>query len=184
MSKPKSGLFKYTLGFKNSESPSFDSSNARKPKKVNNKNQSKKKGRKQKLIDEVIKKYGKNKISPDKVLRIGRRKNGDIIWMEIGYEGTPTKKGSGYLHILEHKLDFKEAGYDIKKLKTIVFRTALKGKIIGFQANDSTRPIYEYTYKGRTYMISITISKEGYIVGANPRTKIKNKERINYEKNN
>lgn len=43
-----------------------------------------------------------------------------------------------------------------------------KGKVVGYQGRGTGRPIYEFVYNGTTQRGGITISDNGFIVGANP----------------
>jgi phosphoribosylformylglycinamidine (FGAM) synthase-like amidotransferase family enzyme len=45
-----------------------------------------------------------------------------------------------------------------------------EGKMIGYQGRKKTRSIYEVNFNGEVKYIAVTVSDNGYIVGANPRT--------------
>ena len=50
---------------------------------------------------------------------------------------------------------------------------AITGTIVGYQgkSHDKPRAIYQFIFKGEIKYISLSVSDNGYIVGANPRTK-------------
>ena len=45
-----------------------------------------------------------------------------------------------------------------------------QGNIIGEQGKKKPRKIFEFVYEGKTRRIAITISDNGFIVGANPKS--------------
>lgn len=126
-----------------------------------------------KLIEEVQKRG--DKITPEDVIGIMRRKrDGKIIWLENGVH-----TGRGLSHIIEEHLNqFNDIGISSSLLPTFILDVAAQDNIVGHQSCHKTRPIYEYTYAGKTYMIAITIASNGFIVGANPRSCINEKERV------
>lgn len=126
-----------------------------------------------KLIQEV--KINGDKITKEDVIGIMKRESdGKIIWLEDG-----THSNRGLKHIIEeHVTHFNDIGISTNLLSTFILNTIIYGKIIGYQNSNKSRPIYEYTYCGKTYFIAITISSNGFIVSANQRTSIKDKEKI------
>ncbi len=46
--------------------------------------------------------------------------------------------------------------------------TIRTGKIVGYQGAGTGRPIYEVVVNGQVRRVAITVSKNGYVVGANP----------------
>lgn len=105
------------------------------------------------------------KITPDKVLGIAKQDSGKIIWIETGAAGS---RGSGLAHIIEeHGEQFRAKGIGSFDLPAYLIRAVTAGTIVGMQG---TRPIYEFTYNGAWQRVAITISRNGYIVGANPRS--------------
>lgn len=123
------------------------------------------------LIKEVKEKYGENKIKEKDVVDIMKLSDGRIVWLE---NGEHTNRGLAHI-ATEHLLEFKQKGINKTILPTLILDVAANGTVIGYQGKD--RPIYEYNYCGKTYYVAISISDEGFIVGANPRSKIKEKER-------
>lgn len=47
------------------------------------------------------------------------------------------------------------------------------GKLVGYQGSGTGCPIYEVVVNGQTQQIAVTVSSNGYIVGANPRGSVK-----------
>lgn len=104
-------------------------------------------------------------ISPDKVVGITKDSDGRIIWLETGRSG---ERGSGLSHIIEeHGKQFNARGISNSELPEYLLQAVSTGKIVGKQG---TRPIYEFTYNGTRQRVAITVSDNGYIVGANPRS--------------
>jgi len=113
-----------------------------------------------------------DKITPEKVLSIGKDKDGRIVWLE---EGRLEPRPSGYVHILDrHGGDFKNKGVAESDIPRLVIAAATKGKVVGYSGD---RKVYEYNENGMVYHLAITISDNGYIVGANPEDKWKDKSR-------
>lgn len=42
-----------------------------------------------------------------------------------------------------------------------------KGRQVGLQGTKGTRPIFETSFNGKTHKVAVTVSENGYIVGAN-----------------
>ena len=104
-------------------------------------------------------------ISPGKVVGITKDPDGKIVWLETGQSGD---RGSGLAHIIEeHGKQFNGKGISNSELPEYLLQAVSTGKIVGKQG---TRPIYEFTYNGTRQRVAITVSENGYIVGANPRS--------------
>ncbi len=112
------------------------------------------------------------KISPDKVLNIGKMPNGKIVWIE---EGKLTDKPSGLAHIWEkHSKEFSSLGIPKNEVPKFVIDVITKGSKVGIQGNHKEpRDVFEYNHKGKTIYLAVSTSNNGYIVGANFTTKIK-----------
>jgi hypothetical protein len=102
------------------------------------------------------------KISPDRVVRIGRDRSGRVVWLEQG------NSGAGVRHILEPKrtTQFAARGVAANDIVDLVFRAATKGTPIGISGRD--RVVYEVSFGGQTQRVAVTIGDNGFIVGANP----------------
>lgn len=78
-------------------------------------------------------------------------------------------------HIIDrHGNEFTQRGLSQSEISDVVKTALTKGKIIGYQGNIANpkgevggRPIYEFSYKNKTYRMAITTASNGYIVGAN-----------------
>ena len=104
-------------------------------------------------------------ISPDKVVGITKDPDGKIVWLETGSGGS---RGSGLAHIIEeHGKQFNGRGISNSELPEYLLQAVHTGKVVGMQGS---RPIYEFTYNGTRQRVAITVSDNGYIVGANPRS--------------
>ena len=103
-------------------------------------------------------------IDPDKVVGITRNSDGKIVWLETGKGG---ERGSGLSHIVEnHGGEFEARGISDSKIPEYIISAVSTGNIVGRQG---TRPIYEFTYNGTRQRVAVTVSDNGYIVGANLR---------------
>ena len=113
------------------------------------------------LIAEV--KAKGEKITPEKVMLITKDTSGKIVWLE---EGNPS---SGFQHIVSgHGREFNGRGIANDEIPDYVLEAVSRGKIVGTQGAKNPRPIYEFTYNGKTQRIAVSIGENGYIVGANP----------------
>ncbi len=111
------------------------------------------------------------KISPDKVLDIGKLPNGKIVWVEVG---KLTNKPSGLEHIWErHSKEFSSLGISKEEVPEFVINVVTNGNKVGTQGNQEPRDVFEYNHKGKIIYLAVSISNNGYIVGANFTTKIK-----------
>lgn len=102
---------------------------------------------------------------PEKILRITKQENGKIIFLEEG------NTQAGLQHILEqHSNEFAAVGITLEQIPDAIITAVTTGKILGYQGRNKTRVIYEVSFNDRIYYIAVTVGKNGYIVGANPRT--------------
>ncbi|MCC5614346.1 hypothetical protein LC605_04485 [Nostoc sp. CHAB 5836] len=105
------------------------------------------------------------KHSPEKIVRIAKQSDGKIVFLEEG------NAEAGLQHILqEHSLEFANQGIKPNQIPDAIITAVTQGKIIGYQGRKKTRTIYEVNFNGKTQYICVTVSDNGYIVGANPRT--------------
>jgi len=110
------------------------------------------------LLDELT--QNGVKFSPDKVVQIGRDVSGRVVFLEEG------NSKAGLQHIIErHGADFARQGISEAQIPDAVMAAATRSKQVGMQG---TRPIFEVSFCGKTYRIAVTISDNGFIVGANP----------------
>ncbi|MGB3754943.1 MAG: hypothetical protein WBA07_01030 [Rivularia sp. (in: cyanobacteria)] len=105
------------------------------------------------------------KHTPEQIIRIAKPTNGKIIFLEEG------NAQAGLQHILEqHSKEFADLGIAVEEIPDVIITAVTQGKILGYQGRKKTRVIYEVSFNERIYYIAVTVSKNGYIVGANPRT--------------
>ena len=120
-------------------------------------------GEGQALIDEVISQG--EKISPNRVVMITKDPSGKIVWME---EGNST---SGLQHIIEqHGREFNGKGISNENIPNYVLEAVYQGNIVGTQGKRNPRTVYDFIYNGEPHRIAVQVSKNGYIVGANPKS--------------
>ncbi|WP_433470810.1 hypothetical protein [Saccharomonospora azurea] len=109
------------------------------------------------------------KISPERVVRIARLPDERVVWLEEGDDRR------GLQHIIKkHGEDFVGCGIPESKVVDLVFNALTEGREIGYTATD--RPVYEVRYGPRVQRVAVTVSENGFIVGANPlspRSKVK-----------
>lgn len=88
--------------------------------------------------------------------------NGKLIFLEIG------NADAGLIHILmRHGREFAQLGFAPDQVGDVVLTGAATGRIVGYQGKGTGRPIYQFTYKGKEYRVSIVVGSNGYIVAAN-----------------
>ncbi|MFN6560505.1 MAG: hypothetical protein RMY28_011930 [Nostoc sp. ChiSLP01] len=107
------------------------------------------------------------KHNPEKIVRIAKQADGKIVFLE---EGKATKRASGLAHILkEHRDDFARRGISENEIADAVIAAVTSGTFLGYQGTiEPRREIYEVIFNGETQYIAVTVSDNGYIVGANP----------------
>lgn len=94
--------------------------------------------------------------------------NGKVIFLETG------NAKAGLQHIIEeHAKDFENIGITTDKIPEVVMDAVTNGKLVGYQGRGIGRPIYELNINGIEQRIAITVSENGFIVGANPAGKVK-----------
>ena len=105
------------------------------------------------------------KHTPEKIVKIAKQADGKIVFLEEG------NSDAGLQHILEkHSLEFADQGIKQNQIPDIIIKAITEGKAIRYQGKKQTRIIYEVNFNGKTHYIALTVSDNGYIVGANPRT--------------
>lgn len=104
------------------------------------------------------------KHNPEEIVRIGKTPENKVIFLEIGKGG---ERGSGLTHILEnHRQDFINRGIPESEIPDVILTAVVRGKAIGIQGK--SRIVYKFEFNQKTHYISVEISTNGYIVGANP----------------
>ena len=100
------------------------------------------------------------KHTPEKIVDIRRTRDGRVIFLEDG------SSWAGLQHIVtRHEEDFVRRGIAREDMAQAVMTAAIEGEIVGMQGN---RPVYKISDKGQEQLIAVTVSDNGYIVGANP----------------
>ena len=101
------------------------------------------------------------KITRENIMRIERLPSGKIVWLETGNER------AGFEHILKHLKEFEKQGLPEHELADYIMDALKNGELVGKQG---TREIYEVTYNGITQRVAITVSDNGFIIDANPKS--------------
>lgn len=101
------------------------------------------------------------KCNIDDIVGIVKTADGKIVWLEKG------NSKAGLEHILSHADQFATQGIAKEKIPDFIMYAVENGTIVGKQR---TRPIYEVMYEGKLYRVAISIGKNGFIVGANPKS--------------
>jgi hypothetical protein len=115
------------------------------------------------LISELAKLPIKH--TPEEIVKIAKQAGGKIVFLEQG------NSDAGLQHILEkHSLEFADQGIKQNQIPDIIITALTEGKMIRYQGRQKTRMIYEVNFNSKTHYIALTVSNNGYIVGANPRT--------------
>jgi filamentous hemagglutinin len=99
------------------------------------------------------------KHAPERIVAI--EKVGDrVVFLERG------SSSAGLTHILErHGGDFARRGMNEAQIPEALMSALRANKVVGYQAG---RPIYEVVFNGELQHIAITVSENGFVVGANP----------------
>jgi hypothetical protein len=101
------------------------------------------------------------KHNADDILRIAKKPDGTIVFLERG------NLKSGLQHILhEHAAEFIDRGIPQEQISDAVMSAVINGRMVGTQGKN--RIVYEVDFNGLTQYISVSVSTNGYIVGANP----------------
>ncbi|MEM9540607.1 MAG: hypothetical protein AAGA60_14030 [Cyanobacteria bacterium P01_E01_bin.42] len=106
------------------------------------------------------------KHSPEKIVFVVKTREGAIVFLETG------DVYSGLQHILGKVPQFVRQGISEREIVTAIATAITEGEIVGYQGTGKNpRPIYQFVFKGEIKYIAISIANNGYIVGANPRSK-------------
>ena len=108
------------------------------------------------------------KHTPEKIIHIAKKADGKIVFLE---EGDARR---GLQHILQKVEQFAKVGIEADEIPDAVIAAIVRGNVVGYQGKKHVQPraIYEFTFKGKKQYLSVSVSENGYIVGANPRTQL------------
>lgn len=99
------------------------------------------------------------KHTPSDIVAV-ERINGKIVFLEKG------SGKAGLQHIVDvHGDQFAMRGVAAADLPEYLLTALREGTPVGMQGS---RPVYEFAFRGVTQRVAITVSNNGYIVGANP----------------
>ena len=106
------------------------------------------------------------KYTEKNVIFVVKQQNGKIAWLEEGNEG------AGLKHIkIKHSGQFQSKGIEDSAIPELIREAIMHGKVIGRQGNGPTPgDIYEVEFMKVKRTIMISISDNGFIVTAHPRS--------------
>jgi len=108
------------------------------------------------------------KYTPDNIVQVAKNADGKIVFLETG------NSKAGLQHIIgEHAKDFANIGVSEAQIPSVVMKAVSEGKVVGYQGKGTGRPIYETVINGETHRLAITVSSNGFMVGANPAGRVK-----------
>lgn len=100
--------------------------------------------------------------------------DGEIVWLDKGLNLVDaqaisvTRRPAGFAHIIEeHGIDFVKKGITETELPEFLLKAVKENNIVD-RIGSTSRPVFELSFKGVKQRVAITISNNGYIVGANP----------------
>ena len=102
--------------------------------------------------------------TPENIVWITKLPDGKIVFLERG------NTRAGLQHILEkHASDFASQGIAADRIADAVLTAITNGTIVGYLGSGrEPRPIYQVNFQGQNLYIAVTMSQNGFIVGANP----------------
>ena len=108
------------------------------------------------------------KYTPENIVQVAKNADGKIVFLETG------NSKAGLQHIIgEHAKDFANIGVSEAQIPGVVMKAVSEGKIVGYQGKGTGRPIYETVINGEVHRLAITVSSNGFMVGANPAGRVK-----------
>ncbi|MEW8460667.1 MAG: LysM peptidoglycan-binding domain-containing protein [Candidatus Thiodiazotropha endolucinida] len=117
------------------------------------------------LLDELGQSGVKH--TPENIIDIRKTQDGQIVFLETG------NRQAGLEHILvRHEQDFANVGIHADQIPDAVMTAVTQGKVIGYQGKNQGRTIYETVFNDTRHRISVTVSDNGFIVGANPQSRL------------
>lgn len=104
------------------------------------------------------------KYNLDDIVAITKTADGKLVWLENGTDS------AGLNHIItRHANEFLNKGITQEQIPDYIMNALENGKIVGYQGTGTGRAIYEFTYNGKIHKVAITVSDNGFIIGANPK---------------
>jgi filamentous hemagglutinin len=108
------------------------------------------------------------KYTPENIVQVAKNADGKIVFLETG------NSKAGLQHIIgEHAKDFANIGVSEAQIPSVAMKAVAEGKIVGYQGKGTGRPIYETVINGEVHRLAITVSSNGFMVGANPAGRVK-----------
>ncbi|APU13555.1 hypothetical protein [Actinoalloteichus fjordicus] len=103
------------------------------------------------------------KISPERVIRMTRHRDGRLVWLEEGHENS-----SGRAHILrpERIDEFAGSGIPERRVLDVIFNEIENGSLVRTSGNGGE--VYEVPTEVGPRLIKIVIASNGYIVTSHP----------------
>ena len=107
------------------------------------------------------------KHTPGSIVDIRKTQNGKIVFFETG------NRQAGLEHILvRHQQDFANVGIRADQIPDAVMTAVTQGQVIGYQGRNQGRTIYDTVFNDTRHQISVTVSDNKSIVGANPQSRL------------
>lgn len=106
------------------------------------------------------------KFTEDDIVMVVKTQTDDLAWLE------KCNETSGLEHIMnKHGDQFLQKGITAESMPNFLKTDIENVRIVGNQGKFYSQPrvIYEVNYNGEMIKVAITISDNGYIVGANPK---------------
>ena len=108
------------------------------------------------------------KYTPENIVQVTKNADGKIVFLETG------NSKAGLQHITgEHAKDFANIGVSEAQIPSVVMKAVAERKVVGYQGKGTGRPIYETVINGEVHRIAVTVSSNGFMVGANPAGRVK-----------
>lgn len=107
------------------------------------------------------------KHTPENIVDIRKASDGKIVFLETG------NRAAGLKHIMtRHEQDFANVGINSDQIPDAVMTAATQGEIIGYQGRGHGRAIYDVVFNDTRHQIAVSISNNGFIVGADPQSRL------------
>ncbi|APU22121.1 hypothetical protein [Actinoalloteichus sp. GBA129-24] len=102
------------------------------------------------------------KISVERIVRMTRHRDGRIVWLELGDEGS----GLGHINRPFRKGNFEDLGTPPHRVPGLIFAGIERGDLIGYTGRD--REVYDVEFDGSMRRFSVLFGSNGYIVTSHP----------------
>jgi len=108
------------------------------------------------------------KHTPENIVQVAKNADGKIVFLEIGNNKAGLQRITG-----EHAKDFANIGVSEAHIPNVVMKAVAEGKIVEYQGKRTGRPVYAKVIIGEVHRLAITVSSNGFMVGANSEGRVK-----------